>query len=251
MIIRYFSDLHLEFIDDISFFISKIKKGNNEEVCVCAGDIGNPYEPHYDIFMQFLSNNFTQSFIITGNHEYYNKKKSISEINYFLQTYFSKFNNITFLNNNFVYYNNYCFIGTTLWTNVSDFSEKINDAYSIKDYIENIEKYNENYRKSVEFLQNSLENNKNCVVITHHLPSYLLVDNKFKKPNMEGVNQWFYSNLDNLINDYKSKIKCWIYGHTHIPSHYLISDIPFICNPIGYPCENKYHDFTCTFKTPT
>ena len=54
--IRYFSDLHLEFIkpDKILQFISKIPSGIHE-ICILAGDIGNPYDRNYDIFMQFIS----------------------------------------------------------------------------------------------------------------------------------------------------------------------------------------------------
>jgi predicted MPP superfamily phosphohydrolase len=76
MKIRYFSDLHLEFIKssskEIEKFIKQIPSGI-EDVCILAGDIGNPYQLNYDIFMNYINNNFKKSFIITGNHEYYNK----------------------------------------------------------------------------------------------------------------------------------------------------------------------------------
>ena len=48
--------------------------------------------------MKFISNNFKKSFIITGNHEYYNKTKTIEEIDAFLSKYFEQFKNISFLN---------------------------------------------------------------------------------------------------------------------------------------------------------
>ena len=38
-----------------------------------------------------------KTFVITGNHEYYNKTKTIQETNEFLHHYFQQFNNITFL----------------------------------------------------------------------------------------------------------------------------------------------------------
>ena len=82
MKVRYFSDLHLEFIkpNKIEEFIRKIPSGINE-ICILAGDIGNPYQTNYNIFMKFISNNFKKTFYITGNHEYYNKKKKIQETN--------------------------------------------------------------------------------------------------------------------------------------------------------------------------
>lgn len=99
MKIRYFSDLHLEFIKPhkIQNFLKNISPGI-DEICICAGDIGNPLhsDKHYDIFMNFISKNFKKTFVIPGNHEYYQKLKTIPETNTFLTTYFEKFNNITF-----------------------------------------------------------------------------------------------------------------------------------------------------------
>jgi predicted phosphohydrolase len=106
--IRYFSDLHLEFIksNKIENFIKKIPIGT-EEICILAGDIGNPYQSNYELFMNFISKNFKKSFIIASNHEYYNKTKTMETTNKFLEEYFTKFDNISFLNNNYEYYNNY------------------------------------------------------------------------------------------------------------------------------------------------
>jgi predicted phosphohydrolase len=125
MKLRYFSDLHLEFIkpNKIEKFIKNISVNNND-ICMLAGDIGNSYQSNYDIFMKFISKNFKKSFVITGNHEYYNKK--IEDTNIFLKNYFKQFSNISFLNNEIEYY---CFIGTTLWSNITNSKYKINDVY--------------------------------------------------------------------------------------------------------------------------
>ena len=238
MKLRYLSDLHLEFIkhNRIEQFIRKIPYGINE-ICILAGDIGNPYELNYDIFMNFISKNFKKTFVIPGNHEYYNKTKTIQETNEYMKYYFQQFNNISFLNNNYEIYNNYCFIGTTLWSKITNPTYEINDVYQIPnfDYIQ----YNRLNMLSVDFLENTLQNNENCIIITHHMPSSSLIDIKYKTPQMLPYNQWFYCDMDDLIERKKDKIKCWFYGHTHIPSNVIINEIPFLCNPIGYPCENK------------
>jgi len=243
---RYFSDLHLEFIkpNKIERFISKIPSGI-DEICILAGDIGNPYQTNYDIFMQFISKNFKKSFIISGNHEYYNKTKTIQETNDFMKVYFQKFNNISFLNNNYEIYDNYCFIGTTLWSNITNPSYDINDMSSIP-HFDHIQ-YNKLNMLSVDFLEDALQKNENCIIITHHIPSETLIDIKYKTLTMLPYNQWFYCNMDNLIETKKNKIKCWIYGHTHTPSNVIINEIPFLCNPIGYPNENKLLDFQKIF----
>ena len=244
MKIRYLSDLHLEFLapNKIERLIRKIPSGIDNEICILAGDIGNPYhQSNYDTFMKFISKNFIKTFVIAGNHEYYNKTKTIKETNDFMENYFQQFHNIRFLNNNYEIYNNYCFIGTTLWSKITNPVYEINDVYSIPnfDYIQ----YNRLNMLSVDFLEDALQNNENCIVITHHMPSSSLIDIKYKTSKMQPYNQWFYCNMDEMVQSHSDKIKCWIYGHTHTPSSVMINNIPFVCNPIGYPNENKKINF--------
>jgi predicted phosphohydrolase len=240
--IRYLSDLHLEFIKPniINQFIKKIPSGMNE-ICILAGDIGNPYQSNYDIFMNFISKNFKKTFVIPGNHEYYNETKTMHETNYFMKNYFQQFNNISLLNNNYEIYDNYCFIGTTLWSKITNPRYRINDLRSIPDF--DIFEYNRLNNLSINVLEDILENNENCIIITHHMPSSSLIDIKYKTPDMQPYNQWFYSNMDKFIENNKNKIKCWIYGHTHTPLDSIMHGIPFLCNPIGYPDENQNLNF--------
>jgi predicted phosphohydrolase len=249
MKIRYFSDLHLEFIrpTEINNFIGKIPPGI-DEICILSGDIGNPYSSTYDTFMHFISNNFKKAFIIAGNHEYYNKRKTIQETNDLLQEYFRQFTNISFLNNNFENYENYCFVGTTLWSKITNPRYEINDVIKIPqfDYIE----YNRLHMLSVDFLEEALHNNDNCVVITHHVPSHSLTDIKYKTVQMLPYNQWFSCDMDDFIERNKGKIKCWIYGHTHTPSDERLHGIQFLCNPIGYPNEHARNDFQKSVVIP-
>jgi predicted phosphohydrolase len=240
--IRYLSDLHLEFIkpNKIEKFIKKIPSGI-DEICILAGDIGNPYQSNYNMFMEFISKNFKKTFVISGNHEYYNKTKTIQETNTFLTEYFEKFDNISFLNNNYEKYENHCFIGTTLWSKITNPSYEINDVHNIPNF--DYKQYNILNTNSVDFLKDSLQNNDNCIVITHHMPSSSLIDIKYKTEKMLPYNQWFYCDMDGLIETNKDKIKCWVYGHTHTPSYSIINGIPFLCNPIGYPNENNKIDF--------
>lgn len=244
--IRYLSDLHLEFIkpNKIERFLRQIPSGT-DEICILAGDIGNPYQPNYDIFMKFISRNFIKTFVIPGNHEYYHKTKTIQETNDLLDHYFQQFHNISWLNNSYEIYENHCFVGTTLWSKITNPIYGINDVHKIPDF--DYIKYNRLNMLSVDFLEDVVENHDNCIIITHHMPSPSLVDIKYKTPKMLPYNQWFYCDMDNFIETYQKKIKCWIYGHTHTPSRVIIHDIPFVCNPIGYPNENTKTDFSTYF----
>ena len=242
MKIRYLSDLHLEMVrpNKIQQWLESIPPGL-DEVCILAGDIGNPEHYQYDVFMKFISQNFRKAFVIAGNHEYYHH--TIEETNEQLASYFNLFENITFLKDSCEVYEGYCFVGTTLWSNVTNPKFKINDMYRIQgfDYVQ----YNQLHRDSVAFLEKALQQ-ENCIVITHHLPSYELIDAKYLLPAMRPYNQWFYSHMDPLFNS--DKIKAWFYGHTHTPCKKVIQDIPFLCNPIGYPGENTEVDFQAVFE---
>ena len=114
--------------------------------------------------MNFISKNFKKSFVIAGNHEYYNKLKDMNETRLFLIDYFTQFDNITFLDNSFEDYEGYCFIGTTLWSRITnpDFFD-INDVKSIPKF--GHVQYNLENAKSISFLVESLSINKNCIVI--------------------------------------------------------------------------------------
>lgn len=225
MKIQYISDIHLEFLDNIRFtkFIKPI--GN---ILILAGDIGNPYEQLYEEFLNYISTIFDKIFIITGNHEYYNKKHTIEEVNTKIQSIVNQFTNITFLNNSYEDYLGYRFIGTTLWSNVN--SSLINDFKCINGMT--IDYYNNLHNISIKFIKEQLELNIPLIVVTHHLPSSRLIEPKYDSL----YNQFFASNCDFLI---KKPIKCWIYGHTHTRNEYYINDIILCCNPIGYLNENK------------
>ena len=245
MKLRYFSDLHLEFIKLHKFEkIIKNIKPNQNEICILAGDIGNPQylvNNNYDIFMKFINKSFKKTFIITGNHEYYHKTSTVENTNTFLDEYFKQFENISFLNNTYEYYDNHCFIGTTLWSKITNPKYIINDMYHIPnfDYI----KCNQLNMICVDFLEDTVEKNDNCIIITHHVPSHNLIDIKYKTSRLLPYNQCFYYNMDNFIEKNKDKIAGWFYGHTHTPSSTIIHGIPFLCNPIGYPDENQEIDF--------
>ena len=204
--LRYLSDLHLEFINpgQINEYIKQIPSGINE-ICILAGDIGNPYQSNYHIFMQFISKNFKKTFVIPGNHEYYNETKTLHETNHFMKQYYKQFNNISFLNNNYEIYDDYCFIGTTLWSKIYDPRYKINDIYNIPNF--DIIEYNKLNSLCVNFLEDTLQHNDNCIVITHHMPSHTLIDKKYKTQDIQPYNQWFYCNMDKFIDRYENKIK--------------------------------------------
>lgn len=232
MRIQYVSDIHLEFVSKLPIIMPKA------DVLCLLGDIGYPYSKIYKQFLVEMSKMFKKVFLISGNHEYYNlganKGKSINEIDEYIEYIIraNKLTNITYLNDSYEDYQGYRFIGTVLWSNITKPEYLINDFEQIIDM--SVCLYNELHKISKETIEEAMQDTTLPVVIlTHHMPSYELVDDKFKN---DKLNQCFASDCSEF---FKSPVKLWLYGHTHKPKVAIINGIKFGCNPRGYPDENN------------
>lgn len=239
MKIQYISDIHLELMSP--YYVSQFMKQFNPiaDVCILAGDIGNPFTNTYKNFLKFLNESFKKVFIIAGNHEYY--KNSVQGTKHQLKEVAKPYANISILDNSYEDYDSYRFIGTTLWTEVTEPQYTINDINYIS-----IENYNSLHYDCVKFLKECIV--PNSIVITHHLPINALTHVKYKVGFMAKYNQWFNANLDAFIKENSQNIKAWFYGHTHSRSVQKIYDVDFYCNPLGYVDENRYEDINIVCK---
>jgi len=245
MRVQYISDIHLEF-----FHVEKVKSiGRNiHPVCdilVLAGDIGIPSHTnnHYRIFLEIIATKFKKIFIIAGNHEYYSMISRTS-IKNAIQENCANFCNITFLDKNWVDYDGYRWIGTTLWTKVDENPRKtINDMNYICEFKPS--DYNKEHESCCHFLETALvESSIPCVIITHHLPLTELIHPKFLvDADAWDLNQWFAARLDAMVEQHCTKIKAWFYGHTHEPGFQIKHGVQFACNPIGYVGEKNSKDY--------
>ncbi len=247
----YISDLHIEFCDTYP----EIK--NDAEVLILAGDIGNPYENMYTNFLKSVSGNFKKIFLITGNHEYYSHGNTIKETDEYIENLIliEQMENVIFLNNKIYDYNNFRFIGTTLWSQIHDNNPEsltacfdyIND-FDVSKKHDNvaIQNYNNLFDENYNFLKQSIDETVlPVVVISHHLPSFKLIDKKYynygkgKSPASSGINQCFASDCDKLMTP---DVLYWFYGHTHSENDCVINATRLLCNPNGYPDENENVD---------
>lgn len=240
--IQYFSDLHLEFykLAGPKYLLSSLKP--KAEIAVVAGDLGYPFQDSYKMALRYFNKTFNHTFLIHGNHEYYtideNKDKSPDEIKEKTHSIIkdNNLNNIHFLDNDYYDLGDYRFIGSTLWSELHDPFNLINDKNMIKDF--DFNEYNHIHNKNKLYIKEMLENsqNKKIIMITHHSPSYLLGDSKYKD---SVFNHCFLSNCDYLIRD---PIKCWIFGHIHCQIDKMINNVRCVANPLGYPRENLQFD---------
>lgn len=209
-LIQVCSDIHFERGDiKINDFKNIIQK--NAEILVLAGDIGDPFSDIYLQFIEYCSELFVHVLVITGNHEYYNH--SIEEVDIKINKIVDNFINVHYLNNKTFYYDGLFFVGSTLWSNIKE-ETKLSDLMTMKDYhkIKNFNPIavNNLFAKNLKFIEDTINNNINCIVITHHAPSYKCIPEEFKGDSM---NCCFASNLDYLFDN--DNLLGWIYGHTH------------------------------------
>jgi predicted MPP superfamily phosphohydrolase len=247
--IQYISDIHLEFlhIEEVKSRIRKIIP--IAPIIILAGDIGNPFgkNNHYELFIEEMSKKFEKVFLISGNHEYYHN--DINNVEERIKLITSKYSNVSYLQNSYEDYNNIRWIGSTLWSHLESPTKFINDVSTIHNMT--VDKYNTLHNTAVESIGEMIKGSElQCIVITHHMPSYQLIDKKYYDDN---YNMWFACHLDYMMEEHQNKILGWFYGHTHTVNNTIINGVVTLCNPIGYKGENhniNYNMFinlkTCT-----
>lgn len=67
------------------------------------------------------------------------------------------------------------------------------------------------------------------VVVTHHLPTYRSVAQRFVG---SPVNVFFATELEQLIRERKPAL--WLHGHTHDACDHVLGETRIVCNPYGY-----------------
>jgi Icc-related predicted phosphoesterase len=94
-----------------------------------------------------------------------------------------------------------------------------------------INRFNELFEQAKAFLEKEVD--KDCIVVTHFVPTYLSMHPQYKG---NYVNSFFITEMYNFIDVREPKM--WIHGHTHSPFDYMINKTRVICNPLGYLGEN-------------
>ncbi|MDX5585633.1 MAG: metallophosphoesterase [Aureibaculum sp.] len=233
MKIQFCSDLHLEMHQN-----QKWVKENplipNGDILIIAGDtdyLGSDFGKQ-DFFKK-ISDDFEQSYIIPGNHEYYG--------GFDISTAFGKtneklFDNVTLLNNDVVSYNEVQLIFSTMWSLIGRFKHEIVNAVAdfrmitYKGQPLSTDRFNQLHRKSFEFIQKEASKEEQKIIITHHLPSDLCNAEEFRGSI---YNDAFCVDKTDFIKH--SNIDYWIYGHSHRNVGDIeISGTKMITNQLGY-----------------
>lgn len=201
---------------------------------ILAGDIGDPLDDKYSLFLDTVNRQYDNVYMVAGNHEYYQKELNVDQVNELITSIVAPLPNIHFLNNNQKTINdNLNIVGTTLWSRVleepkrrrgDDLRIRVNDepiGY------QGINRLHEECRKWLDSMIRSNSSNKDLLVVTHYLPSYELILDRFKRGYWGSSQDRFASDLDYLIKD---PVKAWICGHSHICHKTEINQVPVRIN---------------------
>jgi DNA repair exonuclease SbcCD nuclease subunit len=241
---QYMSDLHLEFYDQFEWQLFHAVG----DILLLAGDIGNPFESSYKIFITKMSLAFEHVYVVTGNHEYYSVSSTMNETDAKCREICRTVprDNVTFLQNESKSVADGIMIfGGTFWSHIPArnyllVKNRISDYTRIPKFTPRTS--NDLHEMSTKSLYNELnkyDSDMKWIVLSHHMPSFDLIDPKY---GTSAINCAFASEIPVAKDE---RIKAWVYGHTHTS----LQKGKYYCNPIGYPGENndvnleKYFEF--------
>ena len=245
MKLQLISDIHLEHLEEDNkniFDFSKILIPS-APILLMAGDISTYDCKLLSLFLLWISERFENVFWILGNHEFYNTEGlNMTDITIILRRLCPK--NILILDNEHIIIGDVLFIGSTLWSEVPleymhKIQRKLNDYKYIyhNDKLINCKDTNDLYKKSVAYIRETLNKNKNnkLVIITHHAPSiYDTIEPKYRGDKLN------YAFASNIILENSLDV-IWCYGHTHynVNMNKQKNGYKLISNQYGYEGEHS------------
>lgn len=240
------SDLHLSHGNVI------LENEENVEVLILAGDIfefsdlGKERYRYVDDFLMNTSGKFKRIYWIPGNHEYYNSH-TMSSGRVRAREYLAHIgcHNIQILNNQTII-DELPIHCTTLWTDLNKGNPltvmEANSYMMDYTYIGNgtYDKLTPDhtmsaFQESISFLADATSDGKDCIVVTHHQPSFQGFLPQYRNDPMRFA---FGTDLSNFILD-RTNIKVWCAGHTHVRNEFDIGETRIITNCRGYEGYEK------------
>lgn len=262
MKIRLISDLHLginrcdEKGGNRFGFEQDNETLNSTDVILIAGDVGGSFKEDCEFYDRLLTqlDDTTKVFTIFGNHSYYDydmegitKTEGIKR----LQKLYSKDDKVTFLENDSVTIGDYVFVGCTMYTDFSLYSDiekaKTSSQYMINDFryvhiYDNVivrrvipEDYENWYYESIKYIDDVCKENKDkkIVVLTHFLPTEECISSEYVG---DSLNPFYCTELSPFIR-FNKNIKLWCCGHSHSPCDCKIDECQIELYPYGYFSE--------------
>lgn len=222
---QYWSDIHNE------FWKGKWKDAiteHNDCPLLLAGDFGEFCRNKTVDDFKYLCERYPKVYYVNGNHDFY--QSSFPIIDAKMDQLEKEISNLVVMRTGRIeQLGAYKLIGDTMW--IKDRPDlriyKIYDYSQIKDCLPEATNRFERWREWAATVMD-----ENTIVMTHHVPSYQLVNPRFSKGEHT---HWFIGDCEDLILKHKPKL--WVAGHTHDCFDRIIGETRVVINPWGYPNE--------------
>lgn len=206
-----------------------------------AGDIGYPYEPHYEMFLAQTAPKFLNVFLIMGNHEYWGY--TLDDIHKRCAEIQAAIPNLVILNNSAHQITPELSIyGTTLWSHISNeelVAKHVWDYRKILDFTpHDATILHLQSRQTFRELLSKSDPSHKWIVLCHHIPHTSLINEAY---HGNPLNEAYATDVEEFCN---SNVVAVVHGHTHKP--HITGK--YYCNPIGYPGQNPQLDTNKTFE---
>lgn len=239
MIIKYFSDLHLEFGSD--YIIDQLFEDSLANVFVLAGDL-HVNRKVLKVLQKFDGMTANRPLIfVPGNHEYYGTQRV--ELDEQLRQLNKSLKNVHILIEDTIKIGEVTFAGSTGWW---DSPMRGSHIYALNDFnrIYDIKVYGNGTmwgQDAFKFFQKVLDKTLNVVCVSHNAPSWQSINPKYINSD---INECFANKWDKMIQSYQPI--AWIHGHMHDPCNYEIGRTQVACNPYGYYGYETSSEFSNT-----
>jgi len=246
MKVQYCSDLHLEFSSNTSF-IRNNPLPVTGDCLVLAGDISylGRTRRQDKWFFDWCGDNFSQTFYVPGNHEFYDYSDISSVELPFREALCS---NVFLLSNTSVEAGGCNLLFTPLFSHIPE-SESMIIKLCMNDFRRilyhgktlSVEDYNKINDVCLSFLESELEHSLTpALIFTHHVPLSTCSSDEHKRSLLKNA---FSNDLDDMVARYSSKIRYWIFGHSHHSICLDLGQTSFRSNQLGYVGENEHSGF--------
>ncbi|MEM9545030.1 MAG: metallophosphoesterase [Bacteroidota bacterium] len=242
MKVQICSDLHLEFTTNREWIKRNplIPKG---DVLIIAGDTSYLERNYFELeFIQQVSDQFSQVYLIPGNHEYYGGFDVATALK---PSHYKIMENVFMVNNHTVKIGEVHFIFSTMWSNIQKnilaVMRGMMDFRKIKYQGEkfNINHFNELHKVAFDYIAEAAKTKGKKVIVTHHLPSDECNSKEFKNSTLNGA---FCVDKTNFILDHD--IDYWIYAHSHRNlKDFKLGHTKLVTNQLGYVGWNEHLTF--------
>lgn len=251
MTINLISDIHCRntnFTHNFDF-----EKLAPADVLVVAGDIGTFL--NRDKIIKKINDNyigqdkkFKSLVYCYGNHDYY-----VTD-HFWMMKHGNMYRGPLVTDNHVNIFDDTVFICSCMWSPIFD-QERIgsvmNDYYYIDGFTPT--KCNELFEHNAQWILdiNDLykKQGMKTVVVTHHLPTYQVVDEFYKSGRYSYLNEAF-AVMDNKWEQrfFDANIDLWLHGHSHQFMDRVIGNTRYVRNPFGYDWPTIHEYLKTNFK---